>query len=64
MKRTRESVARALEALVARHVDSSPGAVADAIRYALEGEGKRLRARLVIEAYEAGKAPLFELEPA
>lgn len=49
----RVAVARALEALVARHLEDERGPVADAIRYALQGEGKRLRAILVASAYRA-----------
>ena len=49
----RADVARALESLVARELGGRSGPVADAIRYALQGEGKRLRAILVISAYRA-----------
>ncbi len=49
----RVAVARALDALVARALDDERGPVADAIRYSLQGEGKRLRAILVISAYRA-----------
>ncbi len=49
----RAVVARALEALVQRRLAGETGPVADAIRYALQGEGKRLRAILVLSAYRA-----------
>ncbi len=46
----RARVARALDALVARCLDGRDGAVYEAIRYSLAGEGKRLRAVLVLSA--------------
>jgi geranylgeranyl pyrophosphate synthase len=49
----RTAVGRALEALMARTLDGRDGVVYEAIRYALEGEGKRLRAILVMSAYRA-----------
>lgn len=49
----RARVARALDALVARCLDGRDGAVYEAIRYSLAGEGKRLRAVLVLSAYRA-----------
>lgn len=49
----RAVVARALDTLVARYLGDDHGPVADAIRYSVAGEGKRLRAILVIEAYRA-----------
>ena len=49
----RVRVARALEALTARCLDGRDGPVFDAIRYSLAGEGKRLRAVLVMSAYRA-----------
>ena len=49
----RAAVARALEALQLRYLGGRDGAVADAIRYALQGEGKRLRAVLVMAAHRA-----------
>ena len=49
----RAAVARSLAALAARKLAGQTGPVADAIRYALLGEGKRLRAILVIEAFRA-----------
>ena len=51
--RDRAAVARSLEQLVAQKLAGDTGPVANAIRYALLGEGKRLRAILVIEAYRA-----------
>lgn len=49
----RASVARALEALTLRYLGDRDGVVADAIRYSLQGEGKRLRAILVIASHRA-----------
>ena len=49
----RSAVAVALERLVEQKLDGETGPVAEAIRYALRGEGKRLRAILVIEGYRA-----------
>ncbi len=49
----RAAVARSLERLVSEKLADDTGPVVDAIRYALAGEGKRLRAVLVIEAYRA-----------
>jgi geranylgeranyl pyrophosphate synthase len=49
----RAAVNRAIERLVARHLGDQRGPVADAIRYSLVGEGKRLRAILVLEAFRA-----------
>lgn len=49
----RRAVAAALDAFCARHLADAPGPVGEAIRYALRGEGKRLRAILVFEAYRA-----------
>jgi geranylgeranyl diphosphate synthase type II len=49
----RAAVARALDALVARELAEQHGPVSDSIRYALQGEGKRLRAVLVMSAYRA-----------
>ena len=49
----RAAVARALEELVDRTLGAERGPVSDAIRYSLQGEGKRLRAILVIEAHRA-----------
>ena len=49
----RAAVALALDALAARALGSAKDPVAEAIRYAIAGEGKRLRAILVIEAHRA-----------
>ena len=49
----RAAVARALDELVGRTLGAERGPVADAIRYSVQGEGKRLRAILVIEAHRA-----------
>jgi len=49
----RAAVARALDELVSRTLGDSHGPVADAIRYSLQGEGKRLRAILVMESHRA-----------
>lgn len=49
----RARVARALDALVARCLADCDGPVYDAIRYSLQGEGKRLRAVLLLSAYRA-----------
>lgn len=49
----RSSVARALDALTARALGGAKDPVAEAIRYAIAGEGKRFRAILVIEAHRA-----------
>ncbi|MBX3132852.1 MAG: polyprenyl synthetase family protein [Gemmatimonadaceae bacterium] len=54
----RAAVARALEALAARYLGGKDGAVADAIRYALQGEGKRLRAVLVMASHRAAGGTL------
>ncbi len=49
----RAAVGRALDALTLRYLGARQGPVADAIRYALQGEGKRLRAVLVISSHRA-----------
>jgi geranylgeranyl diphosphate synthase type II len=49
----RAAVALALDAFLARYLGDDRGPVADAIRYSVGGEGKRLRAILVMEAYRA-----------
>ncbi|WKW12402.1 polyprenyl synthetase family protein [Pseudogemmatithrix spongiicola] len=49
----RAAVARALDALQLRYLGDQKGAVSDSIRYALQGEGKRLRAVLVMAAHRA-----------
>jgi geranylgeranyl pyrophosphate synthase len=62
----RADVARALGAFVARYLGPMEGPVADAARYAMLGEGKRLRGILVLEAYRAagGTADVSELAAA
>ena len=49
----RAAVSRELERLMAHYLGEDHGPVADAIRYSLCGEGKRMRAILVIAAYRA-----------
>jgi farnesyl diphosphate synthase/geranylgeranyl diphosphate synthase type II len=49
----RAAVARALDDVATRCLGAAPGRVAEAIRYSLEGEGKRLRAILVMAAHRA-----------
>lgn len=49
----RAAVGRALESLVAKYLGAQQGKVSDAIRYSLQGEGKRLRAVLVMAAHRA-----------
>lgn len=49
----RSRVAQALDALCDRCLPAICGPVGDAIRYSITGEGKRLRAVLVMSAYEA-----------
>ncbi len=49
----RAAVARALDTLQQRYLGAQKGAVSDSIRYALQGEGKRLRAVLVMAAHRA-----------
>jgi farnesyl diphosphate synthase/geranylgeranyl diphosphate synthase type II len=49
----RAAVARALDGLVARYLAGHAGPVSEAIRYSLQGEGKRLRAILVMAAHRA-----------
>jgi geranylgeranyl pyrophosphate synthase len=49
----RAEVAHALDALVARQLAGESGTVSDSIRYALQGEGKRLRGILVMASYRA-----------
>lgn len=49
----RVRVAHAIDALVARTLAGRDGPVYDAIRYSLQGEGKRLRAVLLLSAYRA-----------
>jgi farnesyl diphosphate synthase/geranylgeranyl diphosphate synthase type II len=54
----RAAVARALDALTLRYLGGKEGPVSDAIRYALQGEGKRLRAVLVMSAHRAAGGKL------
>lgn len=54
----RASVARALDALTLRYLGGRDGVVADAIRYSLQGEGKRLRAILVMASHRAAGGTL------
>jgi geranylgeranyl pyrophosphate synthase len=49
----RSAVDRALNGLAAREAAGLPGPVGEAIRYSLEGGGKRLRAVLFLAAYRA-----------
>jgi geranylgeranyl pyrophosphate synthase len=49
----RAAVAAALQLVADRYLDGMEPTVADAVRYALMGEGKRLRAILLIAAYRA-----------
>lgn len=51
MREARAIVRRALDALVERYLGDEHGPVADSIRYSVQGEGKRLRAILVLAAY-------------
>ena len=53
----RTRVARAIDALVARCLADCDGPVYEAIRYSLQGEGKRLRAVLLLSAYRAAGGP-------
>jgi farnesyl diphosphate synthase/geranylgeranyl diphosphate synthase type II len=53
----RASVGAALADFCNRHLDSVPPPVADAVRYSLLGEGKRLRAVLLLSAYRACGGP-------
>jgi geranylgeranyl diphosphate synthase, type II len=50
----RDQVDAALQTMCARDLSGTAPQVADAIRYSLLGEGKRLRGLLVIESYRAG----------
>jgi geranylgeranyl pyrophosphate synthase len=49
----RAIVAAALRRFVERYLGAMTGPVADAVRYSVEGEGKRLRAILLLSAYRA-----------
>jgi geranylgeranyl diphosphate synthase type II len=47
----RETVDRALRDVAARELETCAGPVADAVRYALEGSGKRIRGAIVLATY-------------
>ena len=49
----REAIDTALQCVCTRYLANLRGPVYDAIRYSLAGEGKRLRGRLLLEAYRA-----------
>ena len=49
----REAIDAALQCVGTRYLADLSGPIYDAIRYSLAGEGKRLRGRLVLEAYRA-----------
>jgi geranylgeranyl diphosphate synthase, type II len=49
----REAIDAALQGACDRYITNIAGPIAEAIRYSLMGEGKRLRARLLLEAYHA-----------
>ena len=49
----REAIDAALQSVCNRYLENREGPIFDAIRYSLAGEGKRLRGRLVLEAYRA-----------
>jgi geranylgeranyl diphosphate synthase, type II len=51
----RAAIDRALESFCDRHLVELTSPVADAIRYSLTGEGKRLRGILFLRAYEAAR---------
>ena len=53
MARDRAAVQAALDRVCAHHLGGMPADVAEAIRYSLTGEGKRLRAILLLAAYRA-----------
>lgn len=61
--RDRRAVEAALRALCDRHLTALPARVAEAIRYSILGEGKRLRPLLVLAAYRAcgGRGDAAEL---
>ena len=66
LARAQVAINAALARFADRHLDGVPGMVADAIRYSLLGEGKRMRGILVMSAYEAagGAADASELAAA
>jgi geranylgeranyl diphosphate synthase, type II len=49
----RETVDRALRDVTAQQLENCAGSVADAVRYALEGSGKRIRGVIVLASYRA-----------
>src|SRR4051812_5713583 len=51
----RAAIDRALESFCDRHLVELTSPVADAVRYSLTGEGKRLRGLLFLRAYEAAR---------
>jgi len=53
LARQRVAVGASLSALCARSLDAVSPRIADAIRYSLLGEGKRMRGTLLLSAYEA-----------
>src|SRR5687768_7581142 len=59
----RAAIDAALGRFCERYLDVASGVVAEAIRYSLLGEGKRLRGILVVEAYRAcgGRGDVSEL---
>ena len=59
----RAAIDAALAGFCARYLDEAAGPVAEAIRYSLLGEGKRLRGILVLESYRAcgGRGDASEL---
>jgi farnesyl diphosphate synthase/geranylgeranyl diphosphate synthase type II len=59
----RAAIDAALARFCARYLDEAAGPVAEAIRYSLLGEGKRLRGILVLESYRAcgGRGDASEL---
>src|SRR5688572_29952799 len=49
----RDTIDRALREIVAQELDVATSRVAEAVRYALAGTGKRVRGALVLAAYRA-----------
>jgi len=49
----RETVDRALRDVTAQQLENCAGSVAEAVRYALEGSGKRIRGAIVLASYRA-----------
>jgi geranylgeranyl pyrophosphate synthase len=62
----REAIGDALAGFCERYLPSAGGPVAEAVRYSLLGEGKRMRGILFLGAYEAagGRAPAADLAAA